>query len=697
MTKSTIWIRCRDVMRRRFDLVRSGAAGALPAGLVLLSAPSARAATACAAATAQAASPRVAVDSSSVTADTASAPGDTARAVVADTSFVAPGDTAVSAAPADTMAIVPALVLPTFRYSPFDSVVHRAYLSRHSYSLDGYLEFEPGYYVGRFGPIGRTTVVSRYAFGRGRGTLYLNDIPVNDPQNDIAHLPHFPVSGFGVLLEGDAVGEVTPNTGGLEGRLRVIETVPSPQQPTTFLELSKSTQRNVRQRRVWFASMIGNIGLDFGYDEILNDGYSFDARQLESDRFLWGNRYGESHSRYLTLNFRGRLPNGDRYLFSLRRFLADTVGDLETVDAEHGLGGHLASVSATMGPVNFKLFSRGFDAVSRPNPEAPTDSQTVNLTTAAYADWMLVRSPQRSVTLGGGFETISSLQRVGGAEAENTLHKATARAAAVSEVGAGVTVRLELNGTNYRNLTAGWGGSLAAGRGFGRHSLELYLRRAYRMPNLGELYLPPHGAGVGATISGNEEVKTEFGWEIGGSVTSRLGPLTNELRVFTLRVHRPISFIPTAVGGEDWLLAMNGGRERASVVADRLRVDARLGGFALRLDGGVDWTAGDRAAYFRAVPEWDAHASFRFGRSFFESTSALYVGLDYTHRGNRLTHSGGELPSYDLLNVKLDGRLLAADLYFYVVNVLDEQYETIEGYLMTPRTFVYGIAWQIFD
>jgi hypothetical protein len=282
------------------------------------------------------------------------------------------------------------------------------------------------------------------------------------------------------------------------------------------------------------------------------------------------------------------------------------------------------------------------------------------------------------------------------------LHKATARAAAVSDVGADVKVRLELSGTNYTDLTAGWGGSLSAERGLGRHSFDLYLRRGYRMPNLGELYLPPHsvgsgGAGGDVTISGNSEVKSEFGWEIGGSVTSRLGRLTNELRVFALRVHRPIAFAPTTVDGEDWLLATNGSRETASVVADRLRFDARLGGFELRLSGSVDWTGGDRDVYFRAVPEWDAYASFRFGRSFFESTSALYVGLDYSHRGSRLTLTGGELPSYNLLNVKLDGRLLNADLYFFVVNVLDEKYETIEGYLMTPRTWVYGLAWKIFD
>jgi len=164
-----------------------------------------------------------------------------------------------------------------------------------------------------------------------------------------------------------------------------------------------------------------------------------------------------------------------------------------------------------------------------------------------------------------------------------------------------------------------------------------------------------------------------------------------------LNVHRPISFVDTAVDGERWLVAQNGSKENAGVIEDRVRIDARPGSFELLLSGSVAWAGGDRDSYFLAVPEWESHASFRFGRGFFKETSALYVGLDYTFRSDRETLHGGNLPAYHLLNVKLDGRLLSAHLYLMVMNVLDEQYQTIEGYLMTPRTWVYGLTWKIFD
>jgi outer membrane cobalamin receptor len=32
-----------------------------------------------------------------------------------------------------------------------------------------------------------------------------------------------------------------------------------------------------------------------------------------------------------------------------------------------------------------------------------------------------------------------------------------------------------------------------------------------------------------------------------------------------------------------------------------------------------------------------------------------------------------------------------------LMNVFDEQYQTVEGYLMTPRTLVYGLSWKIFN
>jgi hypothetical protein len=626
---------------------------------------------------------------------------DTARTVVDSLrTTAAPGPDTLRAAAADTGMVTPPprpTPLP-FLYSAFDTVLQHDYLLKRPNTLDNYMENEPRFFLGRRGPIGSSVLLSRYAFGRGRCSVYLNDTPVNNPQDDVAPLAQIPVSGLQWLVEEAGAGESTPPATGLEGRLRIVEEPPPPQEPTTFFNLSKSTQRNLRQRRVWFASMRGPIGLDFGYDEVLNDGYSFDARRLNSENFVNGPGYGSSHTRYVTANLRGDLPGGDAYLFSLRRLTADTVGDLRSADSEVRLVGHLANVSAWIGAFRLNLFSRGYDATARPAADAAPDSNTINLTTAAYLDWSL-RSGGRSIGVGGGFENIESRQVVGGGRSEDAIHKSSARITAVSGVGAGISVRAQLSGVYYRDLTKAWGCSFAAVRKLGRHDLELYVSRDYRMPNLGELFLPPHSSGIAdtVTISGNRDLDSEYGWELGGRLATGAGPFTNELRGFTLDVHRAIAFDRSTVGGEDWLVAQNGGRETAYVIEDRLRMNADFKGWETRLSGSVSRTFGDRTSYFIGVPRWNAHASFRFGRSLFQATSALYIGLDYTYRSTRRTLAGGNLPAYNLLNLKLEGRLLGAELYLLMMNTLDEQYQTIEGYLMTPRTLVYGIAWELFD
>jgi hypothetical protein len=632
-------------------------------------------------------------------ADTTAVTPGPARAVADTTPAPAVADT--TPAPADSAHIPPPrMVIPVFSRTLFDSVPQSLYLYRHSYSLDNYLEFEPGYVMGRFGPIGKSTIQSRYGFGRGRCAVYLNNTLINDPQNDVAPLPHFPVSGLGVLLESGAAAEgLLMAEDGMEGKIRAEEAPPDPEQPTTFLELSKGTQQNLRQRRVWFSSMQGRLGLDFGYDEILNDGYSFDARQLDSPNFLSGPEYGRSRSRYLTVNLRGELPNRDRYVLSLRRFLADSNGNLDTAESEQGVGGVLAAVRADLGRVHVNVFSRGYDASTRPASDLPADSNTVNTTTAGYVDVLLLGSQRQSVSLVGGYESTDWFQHVRGASADGQLRRWTARLAAVADVGGGVSARAQLNASSYDGLTTGWGGSVAAERSGGRNDVELYLRRGYRMPNLGELFLPAHSdpGAPGATLSGNRYLKSEYGWEVGGRLTTRVGPVVNELRALALRVHRPIAFAYETIDGSSWLVAGNGDEESAAVIEERLRLDARVGGFDLLFAGGVSATRGDRESYFVAVPRWNAHSSFRFGRSIFQKTSALYFGLDYTYRSSRPTVYGTELASYHVLNLKLDGRLLNANLYLMVMNVFDERYQTISGYLMTPRTFVYGLSWRIFN
>jgi outer membrane cobalamin receptor len=80
----------------------------------------------------------------------------------------------------------------------------------------------------------------------------------------------------------------------------------------------------------------------------------------------------------------------------------------------------------------------------------------------------------------------------------------------------------------------------------------------------------------------------------------------------------------------------------------------------------------------------------------FEKSSALYLGGEYTHVDDRNDYNGVPLSAYNVVNVSLVGRLVDAHFYARWLNLLNERYETVSGYLMTPRTLEYGIEWTLF-
>lgn len=620
-----------------------------------------------------------------------------AAAATADSTISTAGqDTTGVVAPWDSAAVVTALGkaerAPLFVGSDLDTVSQKDYLSRHSFSLDHFMEFEPGFVLNRSGPIGKGVNLSRFGFGRGRGTVYLGGVPINNPQNDVAPMVHFPTSGIGSLVMGDDFAGTTLAADGLEGQVRIIEISPPVIRPNTFVEVSKG-KNDLRQRRVRFSSAKSSFGIDLGYDELLNNGYSFDARQLSSTQFTRGQDYGKSRSRHHSMNLRGELPGDEHYLVSFRKFTSTSDGDLTSPLVEQRLSGHLASVTATLNGLKMTFFDRGYSSTH-------PDSHAVNQTTAGYVDWRPVASPRGQIELGGGFEDIVGTMEVAGSNAQPRIRKSTARIAATSELWHGTVGRFQISGVDYHGNTTGWGGSLGISSRFGRHAAALDLRRGYRMPNLGELFLPAHPAGSGGatTVSGNRYLKSEYAWETGGRFTMRFGSVTNEVRWTAIQVENPILFASDEAGGRgDWLIASNGGRERLAIVEDRIKVETEYKGLEFTFAGSAWRAGGDREAYFVSVPRNNVLVSARVGANLFEATSALYFGVEYAYRSSRRKLEGGRLPSYNVFNFKLDGRLLDANMYLVLLNAFNETYQTADGYLMTPRTFVYGLAWTLFE
>ena len=567
----------------------------------------------------------------------------------------------------------------------FDEVTRGLYLQRHSYSLDHFLESEPGLLLTRSGPIGKQVAFSRYGIGRGRGVVYLNGIPINDPQNDMAPVTQFATSGLGILqIDGDR-GNLVLQRESIEGFLRIEEQPPLTDKPRTFIELSKG-DKNLRQRRIRFSSGASKVGLDIAYDELLNDGYDFDARGI-----LGGLDYGKSSTRQTSFALRGQLPEGEDYSVSFRRFTSVSAGDLSSVNNEERLKGYLGVAGVALrGGAHVAVFQRGYAATF-------PDSVTSNTTLAVQARWSF--EPTRGTTgrLGVAFEDIVATQDVGGSSDRSKLRKTTVGARFARELPVGLSGSASFTGVDYHGLFSDWGASAGVARQMGRNARAIVrFRRGLGMPNLGELFLPAHMSG-GVMVGGNGGIKAESSWEASGQLIARWGALTNELMVAGIRAVDPITFAESTVGAQQWSRPVNGAEEDLTVVSNRLVAHKSFRLVETRFDGGVTHTRGDRNHYFAATPRTRAGASLRAGNNLFEETSALYFGAEYVYNTERKDYDGRSLPSYTVWNFRLDGRLLDAQMYLMMLNVFDQQYQTQRGFLMTPRTFVYGITWELFQ
>jgi hypothetical protein len=274
--------------------------------------------------------------------------------------------------------------------------------------------------------------------------------------------------------------------------------------------------------------------------------------------------------------------------------------------------------------------------------------------------------------------------------------KSTATLEAAAALADGIRARAYLSGTDYHGYASQWGAGVDAGGEWKVVAVGMGAHRSYRMPNLGELFLPAHSVG-GRMVSGNKYLDAEHAWEGRGHVAVTWGALSNEIRWRGIRVVDPVAARTRVVGDATRVIPVNTGGALLHVFEDRLRVEGQYRGFEFRAQAAAVLTEGDRVGFFAYAPERRFHASARIGANLFEATSALYVGAEYVHGGERVGFSGTALPAYDVLNLTLDGRLLDADMYLALINVLDESYRTESDYLMTPRTFVYGIAWTLWE
>jgi hypothetical protein len=510
-------------------------------------------------------------------------------------------------------------------------------------------------------------------------------VSFNDPQDDTAPLAIVPTTPIGDLVFGSGGGDVfLPDRNNVEGAYQIAREIPPTERPRTFIELSKG-DRGLGQRRVKFSSVLGPVGIDLGYDETRADGYSFDARGLVD-----GASYGRTRTRIQSANVRGELPGGEDYLFSFRRYSNNIDGDLIAANRTHRRDGHVGLIETWFGRFQLSIFERTHK-VNTP------DSLTANLTTGAYLTIPLSLRAGRAIALGVGYENILSRQEMRGNKSNPRLQRALVGANGSVRIGGGFSGRFDANLTHYLDMSTGWGGRIVLGRPLGaRNEAIVELKRGFRMPNLGELYLPRHTAIPGGPVlEGNRYVKEESSLDASAGLVTRFRVFENEARATVMRMRDPILLSEASTGSV--LRPANSASEDLVVLEDRLKLRGTLLTIGFRFDGAVAYTPSERKRYFAPVPEWRTLLRFGFGRAFFKKTSELWVTGEYEYTGDRQSGSVQHLPAYSVYNVKLDFRLLSAHMYLQWLNVSDEKYVTVWPYLMTPRTLVYGIEWTLWE
>jgi hypothetical protein len=591
---------------------------------------------------------------------------------------------ALTAAPTAAIAqATDSLVAPTPRaagFVAFDRIARDYYLRRHAFSLDHFLEFEPGGFLVRLGPIGNDASYSRWGIGRGRALLRMNGIVLNDPQDDSAPLVHTPTSGLGTLsLAGEA------GVPWIEGALDIAESPPPSGRPSTYVELSKGTN-DVRQRRVRFSSEASKVGIDLAYDEVLDDGYAFDA----SGDIPYAVDYGSARSRHSTIVLRGDPEAAARFALGARGFTSTTQGDLASNIAEGRKSGHLVWVDAGVAQTHLQLYARGYKSTA-------TDSSTQNEAVGALASWSRTGPASGTLAMRAGLEATDAFQDVG-SMADDHLVRAWFGVDASHAAGERGTLAYAVTVAGDEETPWVWSARAGARRDGGRVALGLSLARSYRLPNFGERYLPAHQSGT-RTLAGRADLDPETAWEVAGDWGLRLGAATvNRVRASWIYADDAIAFRPRAVGAETWHVASNASDASAMwFVEERLSGDWKASALRIRADAAVLYTSGDRREGFASVPRVQTNAAFMLGRDFFEATSALFLGVRFMSADARVDYDGNRLPNFQVLNVEVEGRLLDARIYLQYLNVTDEQYRTQSDYLMTPGSLVYGIEWTLFE
>jgi hypothetical protein len=446
----------------------------------------------------------------------------------------------------------------------------------------------------------------------------------------------------------------------------------------TAFELATG-DRDLTQRRVRFSSVPGRVGADFSYDEVLNDGFGFNALGP-----LFIPDHGRSATRTQSGNIRGTFSGGEQYRIGFRDFETSFIGDASGLPAEYRRSGFIAVIEGSVDRLHVVLYERSYKT------SAP-DSATSNQTTGIAADVTIVADDDFEMSSYVHHEDINATQKLAGVVGDKRLQTSSAGFRGRAYIGGGMTLSFDGHGAHQFDHASSWGAELLLTNDVARgNRLGLRAGRGYRLPNLGELAMPVHSRGA-SLVRGYADLEAETSLEASAFWDVRTRGLHNQIRMTSARVN-PIVPVVVQTSPVVTISPRNRDAQSIQIAEERVDVSATYAGFDLGLGCGVQVAFGDRVGYFGGVPRTRVNGAAFVGRSLFNNTSDVMVTAEYQYSDARRDRDT-DLSAYNVVNLRLDLRLIDAHMYALWLNALDEKYQTVSPFLMTPRTLIYGLAW----
>lgn len=552
-------------------------------------------------------------------------------------------------------------------------VIEREEFSEYNiHTLDDILRLLPGISVWREGPPASSGAFTVDGRSPRAVQLLLNGNPLTDPY-DLEQLDNFiPFSRLerievhyrsSPLLSGDMSAAAAINVVLEEG---------AGEAPGSELDFTFG-RGNRRARRVWFATPRAEISGLIAYDEYLQD-------EFESFVIDPGRKLGRYDGRSVLMELRLERSDDQAVRLRLHRYEDTYVGTAYSRDEDIRYDGYDAGFGYRRGGLDLSVRQRVVNL-----------SRLVTRRSALLLGGLVRWSGSFGGLDGGIFlsgERSSIDSRFRSSSIEPSMHRLEGGLLVHWRTGSRLAWRAGCYAGRQSEIgayVAGEAGLSWTGGGFLRPFGMA--RRTVRAPSAQEIFQPESLLAIDGTYylpSGSGDLEPELTEEISLG-TGLYGSFMIDLfaRMEKRRITEAGDLYTNGDGGR-----VTGARGRFALRGDRLGIHYGVTGSFELYDERSELTGG--------IPEYRLMGGLLLSRKLFKETETLSFRWDTELVGDRYWEKG-DLQGYMTHDLSISMTLLKARVAFQYRNLLDEEYETVPGFLMPGRHYIVGIWWELLD